>query len=231
MCFHVKLATISAWPAYVEGRDSVMAKIRKTGKGKRAFDRLNAVDSEVHEIKKILDLVSQNITETFEREGIKFEPKTKQQKIRGMIDALPNRIEFTGNRLKFYIDFMLLTSEGDDPADIRGSIIYGTSRTLCFRDCIFPKPKDDKDTEKCKLCERIVRCDGLEDKPIIQFTVNRQGIAKSRGELNDEWRIAYPKENKEKLPEITQSLLDLHYRALDHIWKDALDWTNENILP
>lgn len=211
-----------------------MEEIRKTGKGKRAFDRLSAVDSEVNEIKRILHVVSKNITKTFEREGIEFEPKTEQQeenkpqKLRGMISALPNRIEFTCNRLEFYIDFTLLTSEGDDPADIRGSIIYGTSRTLCFRDCIFPK---DKDTEKCKRCERIKRCDGLEDKPIIQFTVNRHGIAKSRGELDDEWRIADPKQDKEKLKEITKSLLDLHYRALDHIWKDALDWTNENILP
>jgi len=211
-----------------------MEEIEKTGKGKRAFDRLNAVDSEVNEIKGILHVVSKNITKTFEREGIEFEPKTEQQeekpqKMRGMISTLPNRIEFTCNRLKFYIDFTLLTSEGDDPADIKGSIIYSTSRTLCFRDCIFPK--DTKDTEECKRCERITRCDGLEDKPIIQFTVNRHGIVKSRGELDDEWRIADPKQDKEKLKEITKSLLDLHYRALDHIWKDALDWTNENILP
>ena len=215
-----------------------MEEIEKTGKGKRAFDRLSAVDSEVNEIKGILHVVSKNITKTFEREGIEFEPKTEQQeekkpqKIRGMISALPNRIEFTCNRLKFYIDFTLLTSEGDDPTDIKGSIIYGTSRTLCFRDCIFPK-----DTEECKRCERITRCDGLEDKPIIQFTVNRHGIVKSRGELDDEWRIADPQKEKdenkrkEKERKIRKDLLDLHYRTLDHIWKDALDWTNENILP
>jgi len=221
-----------------------MAEIETTGKGKKALNRLRAVNSEVNNMIGILHVVSTNIIEIFKEDkflsdsGIELEPRPEllkfkpespeleSSKLRGMIVELPRRIEVICNGLRFYIDFTLLTSESDDPADIRGSIIYGTSRTLCFRDCIFPK-----DTEKCKRCERITRCDGLEDKPIIQFTVNRHGIVTSRGELDDEWRIEDPKQDKEKLKEITKSLLDLHYRALDHIWKDALDWTNENILP
>ena len=221
-----------------------MAKIETTGKGKKALNRLRAANSEVNQMIRVLHVVSTSIIKIFKddkflsasgieleprHESSKFEPEPPELeslKLRGMMVKLPRRIEVMCNSLRFYIDFTLLASEGDDPSDIKGSIVYGVSRTLCFQTCIFPK-----DTKKCNRCERITRCDGLEDKPMIQFTVNRHGIAKSRGELDDEWRIADPKQDKEKLKEITKSLLDLHYRALDHIWKDALDWTNENILP
>ena len=211
-----------------------MAEIETTGKGTKALNRLRAADSEVNEMIGILHVVSTNIIkikiikdDKFPSDsGIELEPRHESLKLRGMMVELPRRIEVMCSGLRFYIDFTLLASEGDDTSDIKGSIVYGVSRTLCFQTCIFPK-----DADTCKRCERIKRCDGLEDKPMIQFTVNRHGIAKSRGELDDEWRIADPKQDKEKIKEITKSLLDLHYRALDHIWKDALSWTNENILP
>ena len=40
------------------------------------------------------------------------------------------------------------------------------------------------------------------------------------GELEGEWWI-----------EDNSNLLELHYRAMDLIWKQALDWSNENLLP
>ncbi len=45
-------------------------------------------------------------------------------------------------------------------------------------------------------------------------------MIKSSGKLKGEWWI-----------EDKSDLLELHYRALDLIWKDALDWANEIILP
>ena len=208
-----------------------MAKSEMTTKGKKALHRLNTIGNEVNKIIGIINTIANYLTEILKEDDVEFERKSKEesttpQKLRGMISGLPNRIEFTYNNLDFYIDFTLLAPERDDTADIEGNIIYGTSRTVCFRECIFPK-----ESEECKRCERITRCDGLEDKPIIQFTVDRHGIVKSRGELDDEWRIEDPKEGKEEEKENKKNLLDLHYRTLDHIWKDALDWTNENILP
>ena len=177
------------------------------GKGKKAFNKLKYINVEIGEIIKKLKDASSGFQ--------KIIGKSNVQKQRSMIEEVPKRIEFISNQLKFYIDFTVVASEGDDPADIKGSIIYGANRTLCFKDCIFPK-----NTKNCKLCERINRCDGLEDKPLIQFLVNKTGMIKSRGELEDEWWI------KEE-----GDLADLHYRALDHIWKDSIDWTNENISP
>jgi len=60
----------------------------------------------------------------------------------------------------------------------------------------------------------------LEDKPLIQFSVNRNGIIKSIDKLED---AMWTTEKKD--------LLNLHYRTLDFIWKDALDWANEIVLP
>ena len=206
-----------------------MAKGEMTTKGKKALHRLNAIGNDVDEIIRSIKTIAIYLTEILKEEDGKFGRKSKEesttpQKLRGMISGLPNRIEFTYNNLDFYIDFTLLAPERDDTADIEGNIIYGTSRTLCFRKCIFPE-----ESKKCKRCERIARCDGLEDKPIIQFTVDRHAIIKSRGELDDEWPIADTGEEKEN--ENKKNLRDLHYRTLDNIWKDALDWTNETIRP
>jgi len=45
-------------------------------------------------------------------------------------------------------------------------------------------------------------------------------MIQSSGELEGEWWI-----------EDKSNLLELHYRALDLIWKQALDWSNELVLP
>ncbi len=142
---------------------------------------------------------------------------SSEQKKRSMVAIAPERIEFDFNSLKFYIDFTVVASERDGQSNIKGSIIYGTSRTLCFSDCIYPNSKDPK---TCERCQRISKCDGLEDKPLISFEINQHGMIQSSGKLEGEWWI------KDK-----SDLLELHYRALDLIWKDALDWANEIILP
>ncbi len=159
----------------------------------------------------------------FEQDIIKilqqFEDKKNdmlnEQKTRSMVVNVLKRIKFEFNYLKFYIDFTLVASERDGQSNIKGSIIYGISRTLCFAECIFPNKQND-----CKKCERIVRCDGLEDKPLISFEVTQHGMIQSSGKLEGEWWI----KNDPDLDE-------LHYRTLDLIWKEALDWANEIIVP
>ncbi len=134
-----------------------------------------------------------------------------EQKKRSMVAIAPERIGFGFNCLKFYIDFTVVVSEGDDLTNIKGTIVYGTSRTLCFSNC----PANSKNQ-----CQRTTRCDGLEDKPLISFDVTQHGMISSSGKLEGEWWIK------------DQSDLDeLHYRTLDLIWKDALNWANEIVLP
>lgn len=139
----------------------------------------------------------------------------REQKKRSMVDSAPKRIEFDRNCLKFYIDFTLVASERDGQNDIKGSIIYGTNRTLCFI-----SSNNQNHCKECQECQRTVRCDGLEDKPLISFEVTQHGMIQSSGKLEGEWWI------KDK-----PDLDELHYRTLDLIWKEALDWANEIIVP
>ena len=140
------------------------------------------------------------------------------------------RIKFEFNCLKFYIDFTLVASERDGQSNIKGSIIYGTNRTLCF---IFPNNQNN-----CEECQRTVRCDRLEDKPLISFEINQHGMIQSSGKLKGEWWIKGNDSGSPTMePQLTGEIKDkpdldeLHYRTLDLIWKEALDWANEIILP
>ena len=187
---------------------------------------LSVPDSEIKKTAEKLHNIINNTENTlkyFESISKCFVPKClvkigeskEPKKRRSMVDSAPKRIEFECNFLKFYIDFTIVVSEGDSPTNIKGSIIYGTSRTLCFSECIFPK-----ESNNCEKCQRLLRCDRLEDKPLIHFSVTRHGMIQSSGELEGEWWI-----------EDKSNLLELHYRVLDLIWKQALDWANEIILP
>ena len=164
-----------------------------------------------------LNLTSAN--KGFEQDIIKILQRYHigEQKKRSMVANAPNRIDFLFNSLKFHIGFTLVATERDGQSNIKGSIIYGTSRTLCFSDCIYPNLNKQKD---CERCERILRCDGLEDKPLISFEVTQHGMIQSSGKLEGEWWI-----------KTTPDIDELHYRTLDLIWKEALGWANEIIVP
>lgn len=191
-------------------------------KTKKALHRLRTINYDVGKIndqlvaaEEILRDISADKDKNLEDFILKSHLESSQKKQRSMVENIPKRIEFKFNGLKFYIDFTVVASERDDLIDMKGSIIYGASRTLCFTDCIYGNNK-----KKDKLCERIARCDGLEDKPLISFEVTQHGMLQSSGKLEGEWWI-----------EDRSDLLELHYRVIDLIWKDALDWANEIILP
>lgn len=215
--------------------------IKPKGKGKKALNRLNAINKEINSISEQLKNIRQTLNdifngkENFEKiDGMLLKPlELNADKKRSMVKSVPKRIEFEFRNLSFYIDFTVVGSTGENPIDLNGGIIYGATKTLCFTECIFPvnsnKDNDnDKnnsaniENKKCKNCEIITRCDRLEGKPLLQFTVNRTGLIKASGEIDDEWWI------KEKRNE---DLFDLHIRAVDHIWGKALEWTNEKLLP
>ena len=162
-----------------------------------------------------LNLTPEN--EKFEQGIIKVLRVLSGKKKRSMVANAPIRIDFEFNSLKFHIDFTLVATDRDGQSNIKGSIIYGTSRTLCFSDCIYKNLNKQND---CERCERILRCDGLEDKPLISFEVTKHGMIQSSGKLEGEWWI-------KDIPDLDE----LHYRTLDLIWEEALGWANEIIVP
>ncbi len=190
--------------------------IKSSDKKEKAKNKLEALKDQANEIIKKLKMIK-DLFIKMESPG----EKEKSKKRRTMVEKVQNRIEFKFNGLNFYIDFTLV-SHGDDLHDIKGSIIYGVNRTLCFADCIH---KETIKKIKNKICDIIARCDQFEDKPLVQFSVDRHGLIKSNGGLKDEWWV------KNLGLESKKGLEDLHYRTLCEIWNEALDWTNETILP
>ncbi len=216
------------------------------GKGRNAFRNLRAVEENVSEIICLLRELESGIGNLINPEldhlsianpkGCNNQtPKSGQKKCASEIDAIPKRMEFKLTNLKFYIDFTLIMVEKDASADIKGCVIYGTCRSVCFTECIYPRQENKTNS---KYCDRIARCDGLEDKPLMQFSVDRNGMIQSAGELEDKWWIK--KVNQVKRTDeadvikeaklLRENLSDLHYRTMELIWPKALAWTNENLL-
>ena len=113
-------------------------------KTKKSLHRLSAINNEVGKInnqlaaaEEILRDIINDKDKILEGFNLKSHLKDSQDKQRSMVANAPNRIDFQFNSLKFHIDFTLVATERDGQSNIKGSIIYGTSRTLCFSDCIY----------------------------------------------------------------------------------------------
>jgi len=214
-------------PKGENARHNLLEIVREKGETERIIEFLKDAR------KIVVDIIKKGpkkLGELIENEG-------KQRKRRSMIHKIPDRLEFISGYLRFYIDFTVVASEADDGVITKGSIVYGTNRTLCFADDTDNKGDHGQtDTtgsnnkrDLCKKCQLIRRCDKLEDKPLIQLSVNKHGLIKSDGKLEGEWWIGKDGETDDEARE--KHVAELHFRTLNHIWKDALDWTNENILP
>jgi len=190
-----------------ESKKEKTADEKLSKKGKIAEKKLDAIEKKMNSQMKDLDSISKILNEIIK--GIETkESKNKQNEVK----KIPNRIKFGNNHIMFYIDFTVTMKESENLSTINGSIIYGTSRTMCFTEC--PENYNRKE------CQRNVRCDHLDDKPLIEFTVGDEGLIKSSGGLEDEWLL-----------DDEESLREMHLRTMVHIWKDALDWSNEKLLP
>jgi len=190
-----------------------------TKKGRQAFFKLEVINKQMEDLRKKLIQIEGFLVDHLKASLI--EPR--RQRI--FNSSVLKQMVFMYNGLRFYIEFTVVASETDQNG-LEGRIVYGTSKTVCFVEC-------PEETRLC--CERVPRCDCLEDKPLIQFSVDQHGMIQSSGKLQDEWWVwdkdEAPADEKNSEKEDRKALLDLHYRALEAIWKEALDWVNEDILP
>jgi len=211
-------------------------------KGKKAYHRLESLNSELTEMKSTLHEVQKILCEI----ATKGEKCKSIRLTRSIVLKDIPRIKLSFIGLEFYIDFTISVSERDGSSELNGNIIYGTMRPQCYAKCTYSELLDTKKKakEEWMLCERISRCDGSDDKPILKFSLNRHGMFKST-ELRDEWWIKETSEKGEEMvllpakkikgdsstdDNLEEILKDMHYRALNFIWKEALDWNNEIIM-
>lgn len=217
-----------------------MANFEPKGKAQKSFYLLKNLGNQIDFITtKVLKIISENIQKIIDNNQGKIFDKDcdlngsvspSSSKQRSNVKDIPDRIEFKlSNGFKIYIDFTVEISKQDQKYAVKGSMIYGTNRSLCFTKCLYP----EKD-KKCYVCDRICRCDQLEDKPLLKFSVDRDGMIQSPDKFEGKlWKIDVDDkiDVEDKKDKNIESLLDLHYQAIDHILEEAFYWANENLLP
>ena len=183
-----------------------MSSNDKTGKCEKAIRDISAIGEQKGTINKYLKTAHDSLA------AIIREPEicTGTEKKEGPWKP-KRRINFTVYELEFHIDFLFAA----DGQDIQGMILYGVSRKACYQDPRFPGAKE-------------------EEKALLQFTVDHRGKVSAEDKLSDEWWLTVVKKNKNRdkdKKDNDKMVSDLHFRALDLIWRDALNWTNENLTP
>ncbi len=188
----------------------------------KARNKLDAIDQECKGMKEILEIIYSIFSKNKFLQDFK-ESSTSRELI---FTKELKRIEFIETGLKFYIDFSIKLLEEDNPKSIVGCITYGLFRESKYRGG-FIMTKVESDGE-FKL--------DREENPLLNFTVNGHGLIIESDKLDDEWILIIKKNGNKRIQtskdKINNSAIsELHTRAIARIWKEALDWTNENLLP
>ena len=189
-------------------------------RGKDAYQDLVDIKTEMQAITKLLENTRKLLVEVIDRESRDIDGKVldgKAQIIGSKIIGIPQRLRFNSSNIEFYIDFTVSPLGRDDEILSKGSVVYGTRR------------------ERYGAGKNIP-----EDKPLIEFLINKHGMIESNGGIECEWWIGgdYREESKTKNKEEKETrkkqldqVSELHFRALNHIWKEALEWANEIMMP
>jgi hypothetical protein len=189
-------------------------------KGLNSYNRLKCIDKTISSIADFLWITSENLIEMeiYDDESEKNIAMIERlisphPKYMSSIDSLPPRIEFMKSDIRFYIDFSMEVINLGDDHDVCGCITYGASRFLCFQKCPI-------EGLTCQECTIKLRCDNLEDKPLLKIIVSENGMLSQSEFDNEVWSFNDCKD-----------LSDLHFRVLDHVLEDAFSFVNEKILP
>jgi len=182
-----------------------------TEKSRKACNKLIAIDSEIDEIVNKLIYIKGLYDEIMEADS---KHCAIRNRVNLFVNDFPEHIAFNSLGIVFYIDFTIINS-GPASADIAGSIVYGVCKKVPSLDSS-PENGDGYDE--------------LKYKPLTQLVVDQHGMIQSDGKISDEWWIKDEEKERKREYHIKQ-LGDLHYRTLEAIWKEALDWINEDIVP
>lgn len=119
---------------------------------------------------------------------------------------LPEGLIFDRLGVEFYVEFSIASGRG--AAELEGAITWGATRPLCFLAC--PEGKRDD-------CQRVARCDQREDKALLTARMSKFGVITNVPGLKGSWSNEEP-----------GRLIELHYRVLERVWRDALEWVGES---
>lgn len=119
------------------------------------------------------------------------------------------RIGFDKGGLALYIRFLLVSED----EDIKGAIVYGVAREPRYPYTLWSNSQGKEQWE---------------EKPLAFLSVDALGKISMKGKSNDQWWLSSSHDVDEDDEEVAA---EIHYRTLDLIWRDALNWVNEPLLP
>lgn len=178
----------------------------ETGKSKKARHRVEVIGKE--QVKAVTEKLKKARGELFE---VVKKTSNPTETDKAPVSNL-ERIEFNCNEACFYIDFCLVS----DDDHLEGAIVYGALRAPRY-------PYSLWGSKKIK-----------ENRPLFSLSVDEYGKISAKGKLDDEWYFKSGAEKEEKeneKKENEKALKEMHYRVLDLVWRDALNWGNEALLP
>ncbi|RJQ57337.1 MAG: hypothetical protein C4530_12780 [Desulfobacteraceae bacterium] len=177
----------------------------ETGKSKNARYRVEDIGKQLTAVKERLETARKNLSKIasqYQQVMEKPDPNSESIELRTPVSNL-ERIELKINEVLLYIEFCIV-SEDDN---IVGAIVYGALRVPRY-------PKSFWEYKNIK-----------EKRPLFNLSVDEYGKISAKGKLDDEWWFERGEEEDEK------SLKEMHNRVLDLVWRDALNWMNEALLP
>jgi hypothetical protein len=177
-----------------------------SGKALKALNKLNkGLDSYLglqKVLKKVYDIIKTNIG-------------TENN------SSFPERIKFSFAEsldFNFYIDFTVSPSGGENPWDLEGNILYG----------VYNKNKFDyRDEEKCEICGGKILCHCVRTRSLLSLTVNEYGFIQSSDKLEENWILKLNTNDPLSVKEDTKIVMEIHYKALEYIFLEALSFINE----
>ncbi len=187
-----------------------------TGKCKKAKLKLKAMRADADRMTRYLDAIRERLS-TIAKDKDGTISKEQSDSVLGNIETpmsalrgMPPRLAFHHNRLPFYIEFLLVADVAHEDR-LTGKIVYGTYRKGCFDERRFPDKK-------------------VEEKPLIQFTIDDMGHVSADNKLDDDWWLALSSNGELDKEKSGETLSEIHHRALARVWSEALNWTNENLI-
>lgn len=183
-----------------------------SGKALNAFNKLNSGYTTYNRVDKILESIF-NIMKEFVPDFLHVEVG-KNNDLRRLLYKFPNK-----PFVNYYIDFIVDPSGGENLWDLEGNIIYG----------IYINNKIDQEKEKsCAICKGTVFCNCINEKPFLKLNLDENGLIESVDKIDDNWIVTINQEGKVESNKLNiKTIREIHYRALEYIFIDALYFLNE----
>lgn len=194
-------------------------------KSVKAISSWNVVNSEVEDIEKHLKTLYENLLKIVNNEVVFTNDPSRSenyQEEKGKIEAIDKNptnlwtICFSWLGVEMNIDFRISTSDLSKDSELVGCVIYSATRRRI------------NGYQRLKKSEYTLF--SYDKKPFISVLVDPDGRVTAPGAFEEEWWV-YSDSKTPSEYHYEELAAEIHYMVRDKIWKRALFWRDEGVLP